>query len=409
MNHTYDFILMGATSFVGKITAKRFAVIQSQNQAEFRWALAGRSQAKLAELASAVTASFPDAEVDTLVVDATDEADMKALAARTGLVVTTVGPYDRFGEPLVKACAEAGTDYCDLTGEPQFVARMISRYEQQAKASGARIVHCCGFDSIPSDLGTWFLQHQAQQQFGERCSEVNLRVKAASGGMSGGTVASLMNIIRQAKRDNALRKQLLNPYALAPEKLPHQQRYVSKTTPDWATDQWLAPFIMAGINSKVVLRSAQLMPEHYPQPFFYNEATMTGKGGSGKRRAKLMSAILMGLTVSALVPPLGWLVEKLVLPKPGQGPSEEKQRSGFYVLNLYGKTKSGQTLAVKVKGDEDPGYGSTSKMLAQVTLALLSDVPNAQGGFWTPASLLAEPLLSRLPENAGVSFEVISP
>lgn len=408
MSARYDIILMGATSFVGQITAKRFAELLKANPEACKVAFAGRSQTKLDELTQQLEASY-GVKFDTLVKDSMNEAETKELAEATRVVVSTVGPYELFGEALVKACAQSGTHYCDLTGEPQFIYRMLQAYEADAKASGACIVHCCGFDSIPSDIGVYFLQQQAQEKFGAPCEEVDMRVKAASGGFSGGTIASLMNVIKQTRETPSLKKVLFNPYALCNETKDVKQKYVGKVMADWATDNWLAPFVMAGINSKVVMRSAEQLSERYGETFKYNEAMMSGRGGKGKRRAKIISFGLGVITVGAAFAVSRGFLEKFVLPSPGQGPSLKEQENGFFVIHHYGKTANGDKLAIKVTGDQDPGYGSTSKMLSQSALALAFDLPEGtHGGFWTPASLLGDALLKRLPENAGFTFDVLS-
>jgi short subunit dehydrogenase-like uncharacterized protein len=267
-------------------------------------------------------------------------------------------------------------------------------------------VPCCGFDSIPSDIGTYFLQKQAVEQFSQPCWEVDMRLKAASGGFSGGTVASLINVVRQVANHPELKKVLFDPYALSPEERNVPQPFIGKAQPDWVTDQWVAPFVMAGINSKIVMRTSQLLTSLYPENFRYNEGMLAGRGNRGKCMAKLISAGLSAITVSAAMAPTRWILENVVLPKSGQGPSQKKQEAGFFVVQIFGKTQSNEKLAVQVSGDQDPGYGSTSKMLSQAALALAFDLPeNQKGGFWTPASLLGEPLLKRLPEKAGFEFK----
>jgi short subunit dehydrogenase-like uncharacterized protein len=234
-----------------------------------------------------------------------------------------------------------------------------------------------------------------------------MRVKATSGGLSGGTFASLINLVKAATTDKALRKMLFNPYALSPEGNKVKQKFIGKAQRDWAVEQWVAPFLMATINTKIVFRSSRLLSELYPDGFQYSEGMSAGKDGKGKRKAKLISGGMAVISISSAIAPLRWVLEKF-LPKPGQGPSEKEQQEGFYVMEFYGKTASGKTLVGKVKGDQDPGYGSTSKMLMQSALALSEDLPDDQaGGFWTPASLLGESLLKRLP-SAGVTFEVKS-
>lgn len=407
MTPNYDIVLMGATSFVGQITARRFAAALNAGTLKTRVALAGRSMAKLKMLLNQLKQELPGADFPLVEVDSMNSGQMDDLVQSTRVVVSTVGPYDLYGEPLLAACVKQGTHYCDLTGEPQFIHRMMQSYEAEAKRSGACIVHCCGFDSIPSDLGVYFLQQQARLRYGEPCVSVDMRVKAMRGGLSGGTIASLMRIVEQVKQQPALKKVLFDPYALSPTSYATKQRFIGKAQPDWVTAGWVAPFVMATINSKVVIQSSQLIEDYPAESFSYNEGMLTGRGSKGWRRAKLLSTGMAMITVGSAMAPTRWVLQKL-LPKPGEGPSEQAQKDGFYVIHHYGETASGQKIAVKVTGDEDPGYGSTSKMLMQAGLALADDLPEAAvGGFWTPASLLGDELLTRLTEQAGMTFELL--
>ena len=406
MTTHYDIALMGATSFVGKITAGRFAEILQSNANSLKLLLAARSAQKMNALIQELKERYPNVELDTLIVDSMNEQDMALLAGKAKVIISTVGPYDLMGEPLVKACAKQGTHYCDLTGEPQFIQRMLSKYESFAKASGACIVHCCGFDSIPSDLGVLYLQQQSKQQLQAPCLEVDMRVKAASGGFSGGTIASLINIVKQVKKEPSIKKVLMNPYALCDKNYGVKQRFINKAQSDSASGGWVAPFVMASINSKVVMRSAQLNQMDMTQ-FKYNEGMLTGRGNKGKRRAKLLSFMMNLLMIGVAIAPTRWLLEQTLLPKPGQGPSELKQKNGFFVIRVYGKTEQNQSLVIEVTGDEDPGYGSTSKMLTQAALCLAFDLQKDQvGGFWTPASLLGDTLIKRLTTHAGFTFKI---
>jgi short subunit dehydrogenase-like uncharacterized protein len=406
MTTHYDIALMGATSFVGKITAKRFAAILESNPNSLKLLLVARSEQKMNALMQELKERYPNVVLDTLIVDSMNQQEMSDLAEKARVVISTVGPYDLMGEPLVRACAEQGTHYCDLTGEPQFIHRMLSKYEPTAKASGACIVHCCGFDSIPSDLGVLFLQQQSQEQYQSQCIEIDMRVKALSGGFSGGTIASLINIVKQIRKDSTIKTVLMNPYALCDENANVKQRFINKAQLDPVSGGWVAPFMMASINSKIVMRSAQLNQMDMTK-FKYNEGMLTGRGNKGKRRAKLTSLMMNLLMLGVAMTPTRWLMEKTLLPKPGQGPSEREQENGFFVIRLYGKTEQDQSLVIEVTGDEDPGYGSTSKMLSQAALCLAFDLPKDQtGGFWTPASLLGQGLIERLIAHAGFTFKI---
>ncbi|REH39104.1 short subunit dehydrogenase-like uncharacterized protein [Paraperlucidibaca baekdonensis] len=400
MSKSYDVIVFGATSFVGQILSRYLA---GQPEGTLRWAMAARSQTKLDALRAELGVDVP-----LLIADASDEASLKALCAQTKVIASTVGPYALYGEPLVRACVEAGTDYCDLTGEIQWASRMIKRYEAQAKASGARIVHCCGFDSIPSDLGVHFLQRQAEASLGEPCNSVKMRVYKMRGGASGGTVASLMNAVKEAAADPAVRREMADPYAICPDDGAKRVRQPNVQGVQFDADfkRWVGPFVMATVNTRVVHRSHALQGHPWGEGFTYDEAMCTGVGAKGALAAGVMAAGIAGVMVGSAFSPTRALLGK-VLPAPGEGPSPEEQENGFYDLRFIGRTASGQSMTVKVVGDKDPGYGSTGKMLAQAAMCLAFDTPKADfaGGFWTPASLMGDRLQQRLSEHAGLSFQ----
>jgi short subunit dehydrogenase-like uncharacterized protein len=327
------------------------------------------------------------------------------------VVVSTVGPYALYGEPLVKACAGSGTDYCDLTGEVQWIRRMIDRYGDAAQESGARIVHCCGFDSIPSDLGVYFLQRESMRRLGQPCTRVKMRVRAMRGGFSGGTVASLMNAIKEASSDPALRKELANPYSLCPkgDRRGPRQPDVKAADFDDSFGAWVAPFVMSKINTRIVHRSNALLGHAYGREFAYDEAVLTGKGTKGRLNATGMATALGAFVVAGALPPTRWVLERFFLPAPGEGPSPEAQASGFFDLRFHGETADGRSLRAKVTGDRDPGYGSTAKMLGQAAACLAQDVgkDDKPGGFWTPATIFGDRLVERLEADAGLTFEVL--
>lgn len=403
----YDLVVFGATSFVGQILC-RYLLDTFGTNGDLRWAAAGRSQSKLEQVRNAL--GDVAADLDLLIADAADENSLSALCAQTNTIVSTVGPYALYGEPLVKACAESGTHYCDLTGEVQWIPQMISRYELAAKASGARIVHCCGFDSIPSDLGVYFLQQQANERFNAPCNTVKMRVKAAKGGLSGGTVASMINVTREAVADPSLRRQLADPYALCPTDHGFKARQANVTFAEFDADfgAWAAPFIMAGINTRVVHRSNALQRNAYGSDFRYDEAMLTGKGWRGRLTASGMAIGIGAFLAGVALAPTRYVLEKFVVPKPGEGPSPEDQQNGYYDIRFVGRTANDEKLTVKVTGKGDPGYGSTAKMLGQAAACLALDIPaQTPGGFWTPASLLGDALLTRLQQHADLSFTVL--
>ena len=403
----FDIVVFGATSFVGKILA-RYLIEHFGVGGDLTWAAAGRSLGKLEALRDSLGPSAR--ALPLFVADAGDEDSLRRLCADARVIVSTVGPYALHGEPMVKACVEGGTDYCDLTGEVQWIRRMIERYESTARRTGARIVHCCGFDSIPSDLGVLFVQRESMRRFGTPCNRVKMRVRAMRGGFSGGTAASLLNVIKEAGSDPALRKELANPYSLCPpgHRPAARQPNVKSAQFDPDARAWIAPFVMSAINTRIVHRSNSLLERAYGEDFVYDEAVMTGRGMKGRLSATSMTAGLGAFTVAAALPPTRWALEKFVLPAPGAGPSPEAQRKGFFDLRFFGQTAAGEVLRAKVTGDRDPGYGSTAGMLGQAAACLAQDVARDRpGGFWTPATLFGERLIERLQSDAGLRFEVL--
>ena len=413
----FDVVVFGATSFVGQITCRyllqEFGTAAKPGARKLNWAIAGRSKAKLNELIASLGAGANALEV--IVADADDDVALEAMCANTNVVISTVGPYALYGEPLIRACTKLGTGYCDLAGEAQWMRRMIDQYADAAVRSGARIVHCCGFDSIPSDLGVRFLQEQSMLHYGEPCTTVKMRVKAMRGTASGGTVASIVNLVREARKDPALRKELTNPYSLCPPadgasgKRPRQ---TNVTSPTYDTDfaAWSAAFVMAAINVRVVLRSNALLSNAYGDAFRYDEAMLTGKGFAGRAKATALTVGLGAFIAAAALAPTRWLMAKFMLPAPGEGPSVEAQQNGFFDLRFVGRTVDGRELGVKVTGDRDPGYGSTAKMLSEAAACLALDLTPVDlgGGFWTPSTAFGTKLQERLIAHAGLKFELLT-
>lgn len=403
----YQLVVYGATSFVGQLLTRYLVQTYGVNQ-QLQWAIAGRSASKLNELKQNLGSGA--SQLATIIADAQDESALKAMCQQTKVVVSTVGPYALYGSTLVKVCATLGTDYCDLTGEPQWIARMIEQYESAAQASGARIVHCCGFDSIPSDLGTFYLQQQAQQRLGQTCSQVKFRVKAIRGGFSGGTVASMMELFSEISKNPSLRKVMANPYALCP---PSNQQKPKQPNLQFAqydkdAEAWSAPFVMAGINTKVVHRSNALSNYAYGTQFIYDETMLTGKGLIAGAVAVGASVGLAGFVAAAVIPPTRRILQKIV-PQAGEGPTPKQQEQGFYDIHLIGLTDNGQRLTAKVTGDRDPGYGSTAKMLGEAAVCLATDISknDKTGGFWTPSTALGQRLIERLEAKAGLTFKIV--
>lgn len=416
-NKKYDLVVFGATSFVGQILTHYLhhflTLSQHNNNQQITWAIAGRSTTKLNTLKNQLGVHAQ--EIDILIADVNDANAIRQLCENTEVVVSTVGPYALYGEPMIKACVETGTDYCDLTGETQWIKKMIDRYQPQAEHTGARIVHCCGFDSVPSDMGVYFLQQQAQQQWQAPATDIKMRVKTLKGAASGGTVASLINVVQEAAADSTLRKALVNPYLLTPQpqSFTIRQHTVRSAEFDQDFNAWIAPFVMAAINEKVVHRSNALLQQAYGENFRYHEAMLTGTGWNGRLKAYSLVAGLAAFMLAAVNKPARHLMTHSLLPKAGEGPTPEQQRLGRFDLRFFGKSDAGQSIQVKVTGDRDPGYGSTAKMLGQAALSLLLDhrtdgqKTGRKGGFWTPATLFDDRYIQRLEQHAGVRFELM--
>lgn len=406
----YDLALFGASGYTGRLVAEVLhAATQGQGARErgLRWALAGRRPTRLAAVRDAIDAG---PSLPLLVADAHDGAALASLARRARVVVTTVGPYQHHGEALVTACAEAGTDYVDLCGEPLWMARMIERLQPVAARSGARIVFSCGFDSIPFDLGVLVLQQAMQQRFGAPAREVRARVRVMRGGWSGGTVASALATAEAIAREPALAARMADPYALTPGFAGPAQPAPQAGWDDWA-GAWCGPFVMAPINTKNVHRTHALRGHPWGTDFRYDERQLTGSGWLGKqraqalaRRARLLDTVLRSATARALA--ARWL-----LPKPGQGPDRAAREAGRFELLFTGQTAAGERASLVVSGDRDPGYGATSRMVCEAALALLHDVRRyaTPGGVWTPGAALGLALVRRLEAHAGLAFRPEAP
>lgn len=402
----FDVLVVGATGFTGALVAEYLCERYGIGR-ELRWGAVARNENKLVALRRSLGSAATSLPV--IVADTLDAGAMHALAARTRVVLTTVGPYARYGSELVAACAEHGTHYCDLAGEVQWIRRMIDAHDATARRSGARIVHCCGFDSIPMDIGAWFLQQQARERYGAYCDSIVLLVKAMKGGASGGTMASIMNVMREARADRDVARVLARPYSLNPQ---GEQRGPDRGDQrgiryDPEANSWTAPFIMATVNTRVVRRSHALLGYPWGESFRYREAIRTGGGAGGWFRSAMISAGLTGLVGAAS---FGWsreLLERFVLPKPGTGPDAAAREKGFFNLEQIGQLADGRQIRGKITGDRDPGYGSTSKMLAESAVCLALDDLDSDAGVLTPAAAMAAALLRRLRENAGLSFEIL--
>ena len=399
-----DLVLFGATGFTGRLVAEYLV----EKHPAIRWALAGRDRQKLERVRDDLTVLDPRASALPIVVgDSHDAAAMSDVAKRARVVCTTVGPYGRYGAPLLAACAEHGTHYCDLAGETPWIRAMIDEHHERAAASGARIVPCCGFDSIPSDLGVLVL-HDHLAKSGDRLAEAHLLVVKMSGGASGGTLASMFDLAGNIG-DPAVQKALEDPYVLNPADGPRGPDRRDQLGPrfDRETGRWTAPFVMAAINTRVVRRSNALLDFAYGRDFRYDEAMSTGRGPVGAALAAGVSAGIGAFFAAAALPPTRKLLQK-VLPAPGEGPSEEARRKGSFRLEIHAKSAGGRRLRGVVAGQGDPGYLATSRMLGESALCLAQeqgDALPARAGLLTPASAMGMTLVSRL-EKVGVSFAV---
>ncbi|MFT7286293.1 MAG: short subunit dehydrogenase-like uncharacterized protein [Halieaceae bacterium] len=401
----YDLIVFGATGFTGQLVAE-YLLERYGVDGELRWAIAGRSRAKLEAVRNALQGSSPASPLPLLEADSGNSGSLAALADSTRVLCSTVGPYARYGTPLLQACAARGTHYCDLTGEVPWIARSIADFQETAQASGATLVHCCGFDSIPSDLGNWFVQQAMQEQHGVSSARVRGRVGKTRGAASGGTVASLLGVMEDAAADKTLRRQLRNKYWLYPideePGPPHSDQ--SGPVYDPRFEQWTTPFVMSLINERVVRRSNALLGFPWGREFDYDESQLC----SSRAQALAISIALGGAMLTASTRVGRGLMGKL-LPQPGEGPDRDARENGCFELFFHAEhpSDSNLDLRARVSGDRDPGYGATSRMLGEAAVCLAKDKLSVGGGIWTPASALAAPLLPRLEAHAGLSFSLV--
>ena len=387
-NKQYDIVVYGATGFTGRLVAE-YLVNEYADASDLTWAMAGRSLDKLKAVRDEIGA--PES-TPLVVADAENLQTLQDMVNSTKVVLTTVGPYQLYGSELVRLCAESGTDYVDLCGEPAWMREMIDAHQTRAVSTGSRIVFSCGFDSIPFDLGVYFLQQQAKTQFGRTLPRVKGRVRAMKGTFSGGTAASLKATMAAAYKDPAVRDLLLNPFSLTPGFQGVDQPTGAKPLFEEEFNSWSAPFIMAAINTRNVHRSNHLLNGDYGDNFVYDEMMFTGPGEKGEAMANHVA------TDKSLSSDKG--------PKPGEGPSKEERESGFYDVLFTGSDERGSRLAVSVKGDKDPGYGSTSKMIAESAICLANECDELEGGIWTTAPAMGQKLIDRLQTHAGLTFKV---
>ena len=384
----FDVIVYGASGYTGKLVAD-YIENEYGNNDSIIWALAGRNKDKLLNIRRELNLN---SSLSILEVDSNDQASLDVMTSSAKCILTTVGPYQLYGSSLVESCAKNGTDYVDLTGEPGWMYEMINAHKETAEKSGARIVFSCGFDSIPFDLGVYFVQQAVQSKFGKPAQHVRGRVKAMNGEFSGGTIASLGATMATLKEKPELIKVLANPFSLTEGFEGPAQLDDSKVLLDEKLDMWVAPFVMAPINTKNIHRSNALLDFQYGKDFCYDEMMIGGEGEEGKQIADAMTS----------ANPMGGDN----VPQPGEGPSKESREQGNYDV-LFFADIDGETVEARVTGDMDPGYGSTSKMITESAICLVQDCPNLKGGIYTPAPAMGEKLIKRLTDKAGLTFDIV--
>jgi short subunit dehydrogenase-like uncharacterized protein len=331
------------------------------------------------------------ADTPLIVADASDPGSLKAMVDQAKSIISTVGPYQLYGNDLLAACATSGTDYLDLCGEPVWMRQMIDKHEATAKASGARIVFSCGFDSVPFELGAFYVQEEAKRVFGAPAARVKGRVRDMRGTLSGGTAASAKATFDAVAKDISLITILNDPFALTPGFTGPKQPRGNKPAYEEDLQSWAAPFMMALINTRNVHRSNALMGFPYGREFVYDEMVLTGPGEKGEANARKVVAANSEKTGPNA-------------PKPGEGPSKEERENGRYDLLYVAVAPNGREVRASVKGDRDPGYGSTSKMIAECAICLLRETPDVPAGFWTPGAAMQHKLIERLVDHAGLTF-----
>ena len=383
----FDIVVYGATGFTGQLVAEYLAA-HYKGDASLKWAMAGRSKEKLAAVRDAIGAPK---DLPLIVADASDPASLKAMAVETKSVITTVGPYMLYGNELLAACVAAGVDYFDLCGEPTWMRQKIEQHEAAAKKSGSRIVFSCGYDSLPFELGVFCAQEEAKKAFGAAAPRVKGRVREMKGTFSGGTAASMRALFEAAARDQSLVALLKNPFSLTPGFEGPKQPPGNRPVYDEELKTWTAPFVMANINTRNVHRSNMLLGFPYGKNFVYDEMVITGPGEQGEVVAKKVMAANNKLSGNDV-------------PKPGEGPSKEERETGYYDLLFVAIAPDGRQARAVVKGDRDPGYGSTSKMISECAMCLSRDAADTAPGIWTPGAAMGHKLIKRLEDHAGITF-----
>ena len=407
-NRPYDIIVFGATGFTGKLVVEYLIEHYGVNNKLFTWAIAGRNEDKIKKVIETLAVKNDQIKkINFFIADSFNDKSLDNLSKSAKLVISTVGPYIKYGKNLVSHCAHNGTHYCDLTGEVPFIRESIDAYDKVAKKNECRIIHSCGFDSIPSDLGVLFLQSEAKKKYDRFCSHIKYYVRATKGGFSGGTIASMIAISNYIKSKPNLSGLLGNPYALNSDKYEGPS-VSSPRSVVWDQDVglWTAPFIMSGINTRVVRRSNELLGFKYGKEFLYTEVTSFQKGIMGYLKSYSM-LIFLGLTKFLMsFKPTFWLLKNFYLPSPGEGPNKEKRDNGFFKILLNGYV-DGNHISCTVTGDKDPGYSGTAIMLTESALSIIlnnEEIPK-KFGVLTPASGIGKILIKRL-KTKGIIFKV---
>ena len=406
-NITYQLVVMGATGFTGRLVVEYLIKNYGIKNNKFTWAIAGRNKKKLENLRLSFKDLHPDYnQLHILVVDSTDSLSLDAMTSISGLILSTVGPYIKYGIPLVESCVKNSTHYCDLTGETPFIRESIDLFNQKAKENNCRIIHSCGFDSIPSDIGVLLLQMHSVEKFKSPCDEITLYVKSMHGGFSGGTIDSMINISRYMNQDSKYQSILKSPFALNPKEYLKNDTYQPNLkSVKWSNNiqRWICPFIMAGINTKIVRRSNAIMNNKYGYDFRYSEVYTHKKVSN----ALIMFTGLILIQIFIKFRPLLWILRKFGLPKPGEGPSKKQREDGSFQLNLLGSIKKTKKISLNIIGDSDPGYSATAKMITEAALSILLDeekIPKAYGVL-TPAAGIGCNIVNRL-EDKGICFNL---
>ena len=393
----FDIIIWGASGFTGRLVAEY--LFQNYNKDELNWAIAGRDIYKLNKIRD----QYLDQNIPIITADSFEEVSLVKMTERTKVICTTVGPYAKYGSQLVKSCVKSKTHYCDLAGEAQWIRKMIDTYHEAAIDNQIKIVNSCGFDSVPSDLGVYYIH----KNLSKKNLSIKMRVTGAKGTYSGGTYASMQNIIKEASKDREVRNSLTNPYGLNPKGQQGglDKRDLRSVKYDKKIKSWISPFLMAGINTRIVRRSNALSNFSYGKKFQYDEAVMTGKGVKGR-----LNGIILSIPLIFLAAKPGSFINKIfniISPKPGQGPNKKERENGYFSFRFFVFDLEGSESIFKVTGDKDPGYGSTSKMLAESAVCLAKDKLDDKYGILTPSYAMGNNILNRLISKAGLTFNKI--